>query len=353
MGNRKKPRNIKLSVIVSVALSITVILVILYLTVDVSTFQYLSTVSLRYEFFVVAVVLSILYWVLWGARLKVLSNAIDPQVRIGWWESTKIVLANLFLASITPSLAGGEPVRIYLLSKDGLSTGSATAVVLGERLIDAIFLLVCLPFAVFILKDLVHVEYLSIGLTIAVIVFIFFVLLFALAIKYPEKTKSFLIRANEKFNRLLKKKNTKKIVNKINREVDNFHSSMVFFLTGGKKAFLGASALTVLMWISGFLIPSMILLGLNLPPVFIQSIAAQVLLVVIAMMPTTPGSTGVVELSFAGLYTLFVESPFIGVFVILFRLITYHMGLLVGAVFQYRIFKSITSFSLDAFEKHR
>jgi hypothetical protein len=315
-------------------------------------------VSLRPEFFLffgAAVLLNVLYWFIWGARLKVLSTAIDPSVKIGWWESTKIVIANQFLAGITPSVAGGEPVRIYLLNKDGLSTGGATAAVLGERLIDAIFILVLVPFGFFVFKDRIDVKLINYGLTIGIIVFVTGIILFALALKYPKKTKSLLLMISGKLSRFSQKKErSRAVVNRIGREIDNFHTSMVFFLTGGRKAFLGAGVLTVLMWSTGFMIPSMILLGLGLPPFFIESYAAQALLLIIVMLPTTPGSSGVTELGMAALYGVLIGTSYgylLGVFVLLFRFITYHMNVIAGAIFQYRIFKSITSFSLDTLGK--
>ena len=290
---------------------------------------------------------------MWGARLKVLSNTIDPEVKISLWESTKIVIANLFLASITPSMAGGEPVRIHLLNKDGLSLGGATASVLGERLLDAIFLLICVPFAVFIFKDKVNIGYINTGLTIGIIVFIIAIVVFAYAIKFPGKTKSFLIFISKKVSKLSKKKKGEgAAVKRINREVDNFHNSMVFFLTKGRKAFIKAGILTVIFWSTGFMIPSMIILGLGFEnPFFIESYAAQVLMVIIVMMPTTPGSSGVAELGAVGLYSILIGQSLIGVFVLLFRLITYHMNLIAGAIFQYRIFKSVASFSLEKIKK--
>ncbi|MCK5458625.1 MAG: flippase-like domain-containing protein, partial [Thermoplasmatales archaeon] len=109
----------KIPIILSIVLSISIIFLILIFTIDTTTFDYLSTASIRYEFFAAAVLLNILTWVLWGIRLKVLCNAIDKNVHIGLWKSTRIVIANLFLAGITPSMAGGEPVRIYLLNKNG------------------------------------------------------------------------------------------------------------------------------------------------------------------------------------------------------------------------------------------
>lgn len=309
--------------------------------------------------------LAVLYWVFWGIRLKVLANALHPDIHVSSWEGTKIVMANMFLAGITPSMAGGEPIRIYLLNKDGLSVGEATAAVLGERMLDAMFLLVTVPFAFFIIKDYLvsypikfslfntpfEIDLIFLVLLIGIAVFLLLLVLFLLAVKYPEKAKVGLCAISRRINRLSKKKKESKMIDWISRNVDDFHNGMMYYFTRGRKAFLLAFGVTVIYWFIGFLIPSMILLGLGLPPYFIVSFAAQIVLIIIVMLPLTPGSSGVTEISVAGLYSLLIGSTMIGVFVILFRLITYYLNLVVGAIFQYRVFKSLTSFSLNALEK--
>lgn len=356
---QKKPIKIKLYTVISLLLSLVVIILILYFTINAETLYYLSHTNIRYEFFLIAIFLNVFAWLLWGLRLQVLSNAIDKKLHIGFWESTKIVIANLFLACVTPALAGGEPLRIYLLKKDGMSLGGATAAILGERLIDAICVLICVPFAFFIFKDRIDNTALTVTLFIGILLFIIFLLIFLYALKNPDKIKSFLIFLNNKFSRFFKKKKhreTKKIINFIEKEVDSFHASMMFFIGEGKKTFVIVSILTVAYWGVGFMIPSMLLLGLGLPPFFIESYAAQMLLLVIITIPTTPGSSGVAEISVSGLYSVLIGSShgyLLGVFVFLFRFITYHMNLIAGAIFQYRIFKSLTSFSFNTLTKEK
>jgi len=182
-NKEKKPKTMKFSIILSVIFSITIIVLILLFTIDAETFSYLANTQVRYEFFAVALLLQIFSWFIWGARLKVLSTASEKNVTIGLWKSTKIVIANLFLAGVTPSMAGGEPVRIYLLNKDGLSIGAATASVLGERLLDAIFILLCVPFAFLIFREHIDIGFIQIGLTIGIIVFSIGVGLFVITIK--------------------------------------------------------------------------------------------------------------------------------------------------------------------------
>ncbi len=349
---QRKKKTLKLSLVLSLILSLSILLLILYLTFDADTIQYLSTVSIRYEFFFAAIGVNALYWVAWGMRQKILSEAVNPNIKLSLVESTKIVLANLFLANITPSMAGGEPVRIHLLNKNGLSLGGATASVLSGRLLDAVFLLICVPFAFFIFWNNMEQGVLRTGLTVAILVFIIAVVLFAYAIKNPEKMKRFLIFVNNKISKIRRKTDGElKIINRINKEVDNFHDTMVFFLSEGKRTFIKAGFVTAAFWITGWMVPPLVLLGLGHDPVVIQSSAAQVLLIIIVMMPTTPGSAGVTEGGAAALYSVFIDPSLIGVFVLLFRLATYHMGLIVGAVFQYRIFKSVASFSMDAIRK--
>ena len=355
-GKKKKNKTVKLPVVISITLSISIIILILFFTVDAKTLDQLTHTHIKYEFFVIAVFLNILSWILWGARMKILANAMDKNVKVSLRESTKIVIANQFLAGITPSMAGGEPVRIYLLNKNGMSFGGATAAVLGERFIDAVFLLALVPIGIFILKDKPGMEVLNLWLTIGVVVFIVLIILFLYAIARPDKTKSFLIYISKKLSRFSKKKESEiKVISWISHEVDNFSNSMRCFLAERKKALFLASIITILFWSTGFMIASMLLIGLGLPPFFIESYAAQALLLVIIMLPLTPGSSGVAELSIYGLYGVILINPayhpLLGVFAILFRFITYHMNLIAGAIFQYRIFKSITSFSLDMIKK--
>ena len=354
---KKGSRRVKLYTLISLSLSLGVIIAILYFTFNRETLYYLTHTSIRYEFFLIAILLNISSWILWGFRLQVLSNGIDKELHIGLWESTKIVIANLFLSLITPALVGGEPLRIYLLNKKGMKLGGATAAILGERLIDAICVLIAVPFAFFILKDRLGNSTLTLGLTIGIIIFIGFLLIILYSLRHPEKIKSLLIFLNKKFNRLFHKHKDTEVsgfVNFIEREVDNFHSSMMFFSGEGKKTFLFVIFLTLSYWGVCFMIASMLLLGLGLPPFFLDSYAAQMILVVIVSIPTTPGSSGVAELSMTGMYGIILGQSYgylLGVFVILFRFVTYYMNLIAGAIFQHRAFKSLTSFSLDIFKK--
>ncbi len=330
----------------AVLLSIAVIVVILYTTIDAESLARLAEVQIRYEFFVLAAAVNVLAWFIWGARLMLLANTIERHSKVGLWMSTKIVIANLFLAGVTPSLAGGEPVRIYLLTREGKSLGGATASVLGERLLDAIFILATVPIALVVFRGYITDPLFQGGIAAGIVVFSLAIVLFVYAILFPEKTKHGLIRINAAISRLRRKDETdyqKRIVARISSEVDNFHQAMMFYFREGKWVFLVSFGLTVAYWLVSFSIASLLLMGLGYPPFVVQSFAAQMLLLILVMMPTTPGSSGVTEGGTYGLYVVLIGTSLIGVFVLLFRFVTYYMNLIAGAVFQFRFFRALTA----------
>ncbi len=95
-----------------------------------------------------------------------------------------IVISGLFAASVTPATVGDEVVRVQLLRRHNLSIGDASAAVISERILDALFLGMAAPIGFILFQR--HVES-SVGLTAlffssAILFFvIFFIMLYAIA----------------------------------------------------------------------------------------------------------------------------------------------------------------------------
>ncbi|MDY6865938.1 MAG: lysylphosphatidylglycerol synthase transmembrane domain-containing protein, partial [Halobacteriota archaeon] len=116
--------------IISLSISIVAIIVILIFTIDDETIE--SLASIRPEFLIISMLVYLLSILTWSLRIKVISEGIGDRISLR--ECTTILMSSLFAAAITPSKAGGEPVRIILMSRDRMSVGDATAVILGERI---------------------------------------------------------------------------------------------------------------------------------------------------------------------------------------------------------------------------
>lgn len=317
--------------IVSLSFSALVMAGVLYFTVDESTIEYLSRINPYY--LVLAVLLHILSLGFWALRIQKMSASLGYRVHLT--HCMNLVLANLLVAAITPSQAGGEPVRVHELYRAGVPVGDATAVVIMERILDGIILGVLGAFAMLFLGS--YWSSLASGFSglsammYAAWVFVtLFVLVFVYSVRHPDHLKRALKGISRWIDRRWRLKRLESLLETIDREVDNFNQGLVRFVNHGKGGLVWGILFTLLFWLSEFVVASMLLVGLGQPPYFIESFVVQLVIAIIMMIPLTPGGSGVAEIGATSLYSLFVPSAIVGVFVLLWRLIFYYLNILLG-----------------------
>ena len=317
--------------LVSIGFSALVMGAVLYFTVDETTVGYLSRINPFY--LVLAVLLHIFSLGIWSLRIQKMTISLGYQV--GFKHCLNLVLANMVVAAITPSQAGGEPVRVHELYRAGVPVGDATAIVIMERVIDGIVLGAGGAFAMLFLgrywsgltSGFGNVSLLMYG---AWIFISFFVLIFVYSVKNPDRLKRFLKRISCWIDRRWHLRRIEQVLVTIDREVDNFNHGLVEFVNHGKSGLVWGFFLTSLYWFSEFVIASALLMALGQPPYFVESFVVQLVIAVIMMIPLTPGGSGVSEISATSFYSLFVPSAIVGVFVLLWRLIIYYLNIALG-----------------------
>ena len=285
----------------------------------------------------VALLFNLFSWMAWALRIKILASALNTKVTYS--KAFKIVMVSHFMASVTPSSMGGEPMRIYMLTQDEIaqgdtSIGNATALTLGERLIDFIFFGVTLPILLLLVGlsvDLTGVRYLLIGS--GVLLGLLGILTFYI-VTHPHKFN----KLSKKVNKLLKffikdKSKRKRIILKMEQEFGVFSSGIISLFKHKKWHLLATIATTALMWSFGFMIPSIILIGLGLPPIWLLSYTFQMIIVLITMIPISPGGSGLAEFSAYFLYGQQVPKEFLGPLIVVWRILTFYMNLGVGLVY--------------------
>ena len=328
-----------MSVVISLILSLISITIIFLLTFDKSAFDKVSEIQLNW--LLIAILLHILSWVVWGLRISVMSGYIDRRYRVNLREGTSIALSNLFLAAITPSMAGGEPVRIRMLSKKGMGTGKSSALVLGERVFDGFFILILVPVSLYIFSTYIESENIRMCLTVGLVLFIAGMTFFVYSVLRPQLFKRML----KKLVKIIRIKEMDKIFCMIDEFVEGFQrGTKEIFKMKNKAGIAIVFLLTAVYWFLEFLIPSCILKGLNQNPIILQSISAQILLVILVTLPLTPGASGIAEGGAALLYSAIIpERATLGLLILAWRFITYYMNIIVGGIFQYKFFKSFFS----------
>ncbi|MBP8676864.1 MAG: flippase-like domain-containing protein [Methanoculleus sp.] len=317
--------------LVSIGFSVLVLGVVLYFTVDDTTVDYIRRINPFY--LLAAVVLHLLSLVFWSLRIQKMSGSLGFRVR--FTHCMNLVLANMLVAAVTPSQAGGEPVRIHELYRAGVPVGDATAVVIMERVLDGIVLGALGLFCVFFLGKYwrsLTTGFSGMGVLIGVAcaVTTLIVIFFVYSVRNPDCLKRALRWGSRWVDRRWHLKRLEHLLEAIDREVDNFNQALTRFIGHGKGGLFWGLVFSLLFWLSEFVIASFLLMGLGQPPHFIESFIVQILVAIIMMIPLTPGSSGIAELSATSFYSLFVPSSIVGIFVLLWRLILYYLNIILG-----------------------
>ncbi len=315
---------------ISLGFSAVVLVAVLYFTVDAETITYLR--QLKVTYLILAICIHLVALIFWALRIKFMSRSLG--YRVGFLYSLNLVFANMLVAAITPSQAGGEPVRIHELYRAGVKIGDATAIVLTERILDGIVLGVGGAFFMFVLGS----EWQRIGsafsylMYISWIVITAFVILFIYSVKKPDLLKRIIHAVSGRFTRKWESRKIEKFAQSIDREVDNFHQTLTDFMSHGKGGLVSGVLFTALFWFCEFIIVSFLLIGLGQPPIFVESLIVQLVIALIMMIPLTPGGSGIAEIMFTSLYGLFVNSSILGILVVLWRSILFYFNILLGLI---------------------
>lgn len=301
-------------------ISLAAIIVILRFTDAGISWREITHIDGRY--LLLGLALHVLSWILYSIRLRLLAALAGHSISLRL--SIRSTLASNFLAALTPSSVGGEPLRIKILAEDGMSYGSATAVAVGERLLDCLFFIGALAFFL-IFSGLFTGFGLRIGAVFLVLLFLILAFLAELVAR-PERIEGLMAWAK-------RRSGERPIVLFIEREVWLFREASIQLARATFRRMPLMVALTAMIWMADFLVPSALLVGMGAEANLLRSVTAQIILAIVAVLPLTPGGSGVAELTMSYLYSMFVSPALLGPVVALWRLITYFSNIAVGSAF--------------------
>ena len=286
--------------------------------------------STFYLFFLAAISLHILSFVFWSLRIKLLSRS--NGYKISFSKAFIAVISSLFAASITPGYVGGEPVRIKKLTDYGEPVGTATAIALGERGFDSIFFVGVFAFVIMMGLEVLSGDLKLIAIigVIMLVLFLFFLLASMGANTLMIRIKGWLERTARRFDR--KGKGYEERLPKLFEHVETYASSTKEIFLKHPGALVLGLAVTSLMWLSDFTVPVVLILGFGYSPNLIDVIFIQVLLVLISLLPVTPGSAGIMEVLMIATFSAFFPNGGIVAFVLIWRFITFYLNLIIGSL---------------------
>jgi uncharacterized protein (TIRG00374 family) len=315
---------------ISIGFSVTVLVIVLAFTINAETIQSLLTINPL--FLLLAFLFHILTMCFWAWRVQTMSRSLG--YRIGFFYSLNLVFANLLAAAITPAQAGGEPVRIHELYRADVPLGDATAIVIMERVLDGIMLVLLAGISMIVLteewKKIGEASGLLMGITLVFVTGCLF--LFCVFAARPDLLKRAMVWGARLFTRHWEPARFTELESRIHKEVDNFHLALCKFVRTAKSGLAFGLLFTMLYWVSECVTASLILIGLGQPPLFFESFVINLILAILMMMPLTPGSSGIAEVGAASMYSLFLPSSILGIFIVIWRLVLYYFNICLGVI---------------------
>lgn len=264
--------------------------------------------------------------------------------KLSWYRSFIVIMMWEFASALSPGVVGGAAVAMFILNREKIPMGRATALVVITAFMDNLFFVLCVPLVVLtvgysvmfadfsgdISGGLITLFWLGYGVIVFVSLLLFISLFFQ-----PRLIKSMLML-------IAKLPFIKKYREDFRRTGDEIIITSKEFRGRSAKFWLSIFGATFLSWTGRYLVINMILaafLSLGFYEHFVV-LAKQFALWVIMLVSPTPGASGVAEWGFTRLLGSFATSALlISSLAILWRLISYFPYLFIGSLLMPRWLK--------------
>ncbi|MBK8225908.1 MAG: flippase-like domain-containing protein [Flavobacteriales bacterium] len=276
-------------------------------------------------------------------RIRVLSDG-----HLSWRQSFNVTFLWEFASALTPSVVGGSGVAMFIIGREGIALGRATAIVLVTALMDELFYVIMVPM-VFLAVGMDHLfpdslDHAFWGLPVRTIFWAGygFILLLVAIIFYsvffrPRAFKWLLLRV---FKLPFLRRWRPQVV-KVGEDIEVTGLE----LRGKPKRFWAkAFGATCFSWASRFLVINLITAAFFAVDDHLLLYARQLIMWVILLISPTPGGSGIAEIAFAGFFRdLLPTVGFLGAIAILWRLLSYYIYLFMGMVILPRWWRKTAS----------
>lgn len=274
---------------------------------------------------VIALVVSFLRVWFSAAKIRFLSEGV-----VSWMGAFRVQLSWDFTSAVTPSTIGGAPMATYAMTKEGLSLGSSTAIMLYSVLLDQIWFAIAIPILIIsgLYYEVIPPEAGVVG-EVSMIILYVSLLSYASLLAYGVLVNPAAIKKVVKA--VFKLPILRRIQDKVNAEADNLEGYAHQLRKKPLSFLLKAFFFSTMSWLARIALPTIIVLSL-LPAPEVLSVLRSLAMNLAFLVVPTPGGSGGVE----GLFVLFQgplisRESFIGLALFLWRIISYYITVAIGA----------------------
>ncbi|MEX2640323.1 MAG: lysylphosphatidylglycerol synthase transmembrane domain-containing protein [Balneolales bacterium] len=307
---------------ISISLSVISLVVLVYFTYTPDFFQHVRLKRLP-GLLIAFTVAALRVW-FFAAKLRYLS-----EQKLSWAASFRVVFTWDFTSSITPSTIGGAPLATYAMTREKITLGQSSAIMIYGIMLDQLLLLFMIPgllvagmyFA--IVPE--NVGRLGQG---AMLLMYLMLLSYAVVLIYGVFRNPSILKKTVNFIFRLPLLNRYK--EPIARETETLESTSHELRKKPFRFVLTAFSLSTLTWIARASLPTIVVLSF-LPADEVLSLLRSMAMALASMFMPTPGGSGGVEGLFAIFQGPLIErKAFLGISVFMWRLISYYIPVGIG-----------------------
>ncbi|SHH95676.1 lysylphosphatidylglycerol synthase transmembrane domain-containing protein [Sporanaerobacter acetigenes] len=267
-------------------------------------------------------------WIFDGLILNIITKTVHGKVR--YLKSLKIAIIGQYYSAITPFSTGGQPVQVYLMSKEDISVPKGSLILFNKFIIYQMavtfysLVMFMLKLSFIFSKAKAALPFVIVGFVLNLLVLVGIILLFY----RPEWIKPIVLYVYKFLNKMKIMKDIDKYVNRLDTAMEEYMQSVQKIKENRKNAVL-LLILNIIELTFYFSITYFVYLALGLSEAtFIDIIAIQSLVYMAASYIPTPGTAGASE---GGYYLLFkpLFSPGLIVYaLLLWRAISYYFRII-------------------------
>ncbi|UYZ62775.1 lysylphosphatidylglycerol synthase transmembrane domain-containing protein [Hymenobacter weizhouensis] len=258
---------------------------------------------------------------------------------LSWRASLDVIMIWEFSSCVLPSAVGGTAVAPVLLHKEGIPLGKSVAYIMATAMLDNIYYVLAVPLVVLIGGDALYPhEALQGGLVatlrIGFILSYIFVTAYAGLMLYAIFVNPEAVR--RLFVRLFSLRGLRRWRNKAYQHGNELVLASGQLRGNGWGYWLRASLSTAFVWTARYLVIGCLIaafIDVSWPEfwlIFGRNLTYKVIL----LIAITPGGAGIAEGAFPTFFGKFIGTPTMTSFmVLLYRIVTYYLYLVLGAIF--------------------
>ena len=317
--------------------SLAIIAVTLVVTTDEDTWRGVASFDGRIIAVLFAVILARM--VLEGLGLLVLVNG-TQETKLSVLGTLELTIEGYFVAQLIPVSAAGVPYQGFLLTRKGIRAGWATAVVLVKGFVPGVFFFLVLVGAVAAALlgwegSRESLTFLKIVGPISAFPTIFVVAMLIIMLRRPRLFDRLVDRGAAFLAGKLRGEAAERVDAirlQLEEESHIFREALVTLGRHKRWVLVWGALLVVLAYVLEFTMAVVILWGFGYRGSVVAPIVLQGVLKPIIAASPTPGSLAIGEGGYIGFFATYLPAHFVGVSLVLWRLVLYFVPMLVGGV---------------------